>query len=91
MVQQLVYAAGELPGDATALNRAKSDILGRLERDHLKVSGRVSVLQYTLPLDEDHLEKNPPLRRLPACKMEDKSTQTEGRFQDKPVKALILN
>ena len=91
LVQQIVYAAGELPGDARVLANARSDILCRLERDYLKVSGKSAVLQYTLPLDEFHLEKNPPLRRQPACKTMEKSTQTEGRFLDQPVKAIILN
>ena len=91
LVQQLLYAAGELPGDAIAMARSKSDIISRLERDYLKVSGKSAVLQYTLPLDDNHLDRNPPLRRQPACQTEEKSTQTEGRFQDKPVKALILN
>ena len=91
MVQQMVYAAGELPGDTMTLARAKSDILSRLERDHLKVSGKVAVLQYTLPLDDEHHFKNPPLRRVPVVKVEEKSTQTDGRFLEKPVTALILN
>ena len=91
MVQQMVYAAGDLPGDTLTLAKAKSDILARLERDYLKVSGKVVVLQYTLPLDDDHHDRNPPLRRVPVVKTEDKSTQTEGRFLDNPVKALILD
>ena len=48
MVQQIVYAAGEIPGDFLELAKAKSEILSRLERDHLKVSGKVPVLQYTV-------------------------------------------
>ena len=91
LVQQLVYAAGDLPGNYLDLSRAKSDILSRLERDYLKVSGKSAVLQYTLPLDNDHLDRNPPLRRQPGYLTMEKSTQTEGRFQDKPITALILN
>ena len=91
MVQQLVYATVELPGDFLELSKAKSDILRRLERDYLKVSGKTAILNYNLPLDEAHLDRNPPLRRQVPCILVDKSTQTEGRFQDKPVTALILN
>ena len=91
LVQQLVYAAGDIPGNFLELSRAKSDIVSRLERDYVKVSGKNSVLQYTLPLDDNHLDRNPPMRRQPTCSVMEKSTQTEGRFHDKPVKALILN
>ena len=91
LVQQLIYAAGDLPGNFLDLSRARSDILARLERDFVKVTGKNAVLQYTLPLDDDHLDRNPPMRRQPACTKMEKSTQTEGRFHDKPVTALILN
>ena len=91
MVQQLVYASVELPGDFLELSKAKSDILRRLERDYLKVSGKVAILNYTLPLDDAHLDRNPPMRRIIPRNLVDKSTQTDGRFHEKPVTALILN
>ena len=90
VVQKLLYASIDLPGEMIPLANAKSDIIGRLERDHLTVSGKNVRLQYDLPLDEEHLNKNPPLRRIVPTNKVDKSTQTAGIFQDKPVRAIIL-
>ena len=90
VVQKLLYASIDLPGEMIPLANAKSDIIGRLERDHLTVSGKNVRLQYDLPLDDDHLTRNPPLRRMVPITKEDKTTQTDGIFRDKPVRAIIL-
>ena len=91
LIQQIVYAISEVPGDARALANGKSDIISRLERDHLKVRGRATMLIYDLPLDDRHLVDNPSIRRYEPKIMESKSTQTEGSFSNKPVMALILD
>ena len=91
VVQKLLYAAIDLPGEMIPLANARSDIIGRLERDHLTVSGKNVRLQYELPLDDDHLNRNPPLRRITSIVKMEKSTQTEGTFQKKPVRAIILD
>ena len=90
LVQQIIYAAAELPGDDLVLHKAKSEITSRLERSHLKVSSKSVMLQYTLPLDDQHLEINPPMRRMPAPTITSKSTQTEGKIHDAFVRAFNL-
>ena len=90
LVQKIVYAMMELPDKDLMMVRLRSDITSRLEREHRKVGHRLTTLSYLLPLDQDHLLENPPMRRMPASTKEDKSTQTNGTFQSKPVQALIL-
>ena len=90
LVQQIVYAMTDLPGELIATANMRTDIMVRLERDHLKIGGQMTTLQYLLPLDDDHLIENPPMRRVPAAEKVDKSTQTKGVFQNKPVQAIIL-
>ena len=90
LVQRIVYAMMELPGDAFALTKLRSDITARLEKEYRKIGGRLTTLAYYLPLDDNHLSDNPPFRRMPPSYKEDKSTQTNGTFQSKPVQALIL-
>ena len=91
LLQQIVYSLAECPGDAKALANARTDVIARLERDHLKVAGRSTMLIYELPLDDDHLDRNPSMQRIKARKFEDKSTQTDGTILDQPVRALLLD
>ena len=91
LVQRIVYAMMELPGDAMVLTKLRSDITLRLEREHRKLGSYMTTLAYYLPLDDDHLRDNPPFRRMPPDNKVDKSTQTIGTFQTKPIQALILN
>ena len=77
LVQQLMYAANDLPGQAIPLARAKSDLTARLERDNVMVASKTVLLQYILPLDDHHWEQNPPMRRIEPKSLESKSTQTE--------------
>lgn len=81
LLQKVVYAMLEIPGDQFELMKMRSDISRRLERELLKVGGSTVTLQYMLPLDDDHWYGNPPLRRIPATKGLDKSTQTVGKLQ----------
>ena len=81
LVQKVVYAMIELPGDTLKLYNLRSDIVGRLEREHRKVAGRMTTLQYMLPLDDQHLFENPPLRRMEEIQKVDQATQTAGIFQ----------
>ena len=74
----------ELPGDFRTLYNLRSDITSRLEREHRKVAGRMSTLQYMLPLDDKHFYENPPLRRIRAVSKVDVGTQTTGIFQFLP-------
>ena len=90
VVQKIVYAMMDLPGDVMVLRNLRSDIAVRLEREHHKIGGRMTTLAYYLPLDEKHLEANPPLKRVTPKDTTTKSTQTTGTFQSKPVQALIL-
>ena len=90
LVQQIVYAMTDLPGNQRDICNMRTDIMARLERESLKVGGQVATLQYLLPLDENHLNGNPPMQRCVDVKMEDKGTQTSGTFQAKPVQAIIL-
>ena len=90
LLQKIVYAMMELPGDQFELLKIRSSIAQRLERELLKVGGRMMTLQYLLPLDQEHLFDNPPMRRIPAKTLVDKSTQTVGVFQNKTIHALIL-
>jgi len=82
LLQKVVYAMMELPGDQFELMKLRSEISRRLERELLKVGGSTITLQYMLPLDDDHWYGNPPLRRIPATKGSDKSTQTVGILQN---------
>ena len=90
LVQKIVYAMMELPGNALTMQRLRSDITSRLEREHRHVGGQLTTLGYYLPFDENHLRDNPPFRRIPAFYKLDKSTQTDGIFHSKPVQALIM-
>ena len=85
LVQKVVYAMVDLPGDSRTLFNIRSDIVGRLEREHRKVAGRMTTLQYMLPLDDAHMFENPPLRRLVSVQKVDKGTQTAGIFQLTPT------
>ena len=82
LLQKVVYAMMELPGDQFAMMKLRSEITHRLERELLKVGGRLTTLQYMLPLDDDHLYGNPPMRRIPALTVADRATQTVGVLQD---------
>ena len=82
LLQKVVYAMMELPGDQFELMKLRSDISQRLERELLKVGGSTITLQYMLPLDDDHWYENPPLRRVPSTTRSDKATQTVGEFQN---------
>ena len=84
LVQKTVYAMVDLPGDALTLYNLRSDITSRLEREHRQVAGRMTTLQYMLPLDEEHLFENPPLRRVEQVLKVDQSTQTAGIIQLTP-------
>ena len=84
IVQKIIYALVEVPGDTRTMYNIRSDIIGRLEREHRKVAGRMTTLQYMLPLDDKHLFENPPLRRVLEVQKADKSTQTAGIFQLTP-------
>ena len=84
LVQKVVYAMIDLPGDTLKLYNLRSDIMGRLEREHRQVAGRMTTLQYVLPLDDEHLFENPPLRRINEVLKVDKATQTAGIFQLTP-------
>lgn len=90
LVQQLLYAMADAPGDHIVRSRLHSDIATRMDRDHCKTGGIYRTLRYELPLDDDHLKENPPMRRLSPVSREDKSTQTNGTFNKKPVMALIM-
>ena len=81
LVQKVVYAMVDLPGDTQILYNIRSDIVGRLEREHRKVAGRMATLQYMLPLDDEHMYENPPFRRVQEVHKADKTTQTAGIFQ----------
>ena len=91
LVQQIVYAMADCPGDFIKLQNLRCDISSRIDRDHHKVGGSRSTLQYELPLDDQHLLGNPPMRRVRLPKMESKNTQTEGRFYKSPVMALLTD
>ena len=84
LVQKVIYAMVEVPGDVHVMYNLRSDIVGRLEREHRKVAGRMTTLQYMLPLDDKHLFENPPLRRIGEVQKTDQSTQTAGIFQLTP-------
>ena len=84
LVQKVVYAMVDLPGDPRTLYNIRSDIVGRLEREHRKVAGRMTTLQYMLPLDDEHMYENPPFRRIQEARKVDKTTQTAGLFQLSP-------
>ena len=84
LVQKMVYAMVDLPGDTLTLYNLRSDITSRLEREHRKVAGRMTTLQYMLPLDSAHLYENPPLRRIEEVVKVDRATQTAGIFQLTP-------
>ena len=90
LVQQLIYAMADVPGDHLLLARLTSDISVRMDRDHCKTGNQYMSLRYLLPLDSDHLKENPPMRRLTPKHLEEKATQTHGTFGDKPVMALIM-
>ena len=91
LVQQIHYAMADLPGDRLVLLKARTDISMRLERDFIKIGSRIAMLQYELPLDEDHLELNPPMRRVYPKTTIEKSTQTKGTFRSEPVTAIIMD
>ena len=91
LIQKIVYAMQDIPGDTLVMCNLRTDITSRLEREHRHVGGRLTTLGYYLPLDDNHLSDNPPFRRIPANYKLDKSTQTDGVFQSKPVQALILD
>lgn len=90
LVQRIIYAMTDVPGERIRLNNLRSDIIARLEREYTQIAGKMIMLEYLLPLDDRHFHENPPLRRIPAIVKTDKSTQTAGTFQQKPVQALIL-
>lgn len=91
LVQQIVYAMADCPGDFIKLNNIRWDISSRIDRDHHKVGGSRSTLQYLLPLDDFHLDENPPMKRVRTPLMEEKATQTDGCFYKAPVFALMLD
>ena len=91
LVQQIVYAMADCPGDFIKLNNLRWDISSRIDRDHHKVGGSRSTLQYLLPLDDFHLNENPPMKRVRTPLMEEKATQTEGCFYKAPVLALLMD
>ena len=91
LVQQIVYAMIECPGDAHALANARSDLTARLEKDFVKVGGRSTMLLYELPLDDAHADRNPSMRRLIPKTIETKATQTDGTILDQHVRALLLD
>ena len=90
IVQKIIYAMVEVPGDMITMYNIRSDIVGRLEREHRKVAGRMTTLQYMLPLDEKHIFENPPLRRVTEIQKCDKATQTAGIFQLTPTAVEFL-
>ena len=89
-IQLLVYAIADVPGDTLVLNRLRTDITTRLERDHMKTGGLFHTMNYELPLDEAHLDRNPPMRRCSTKSSTNTATQTAGTFNEKPVMALIM-
>ena len=91
LVQSIIYAMADCPGDFIKLNNLRYDISSRIDRDHHKVGGSRSTLQYLLPLDNLHLMENPPLRRVREPLVEDKATQTQGCFYRSPVMALLMD
>ena len=89
-VQQILYAMADVPGDFIVLSRLRTDIATRMDRDHCKTGNQYLSLRYILPLDQEHLKDNPPMRRVSTKQLKDKSTQTNGKFGEKPVLALIM-
>ena len=90
LVQMILYALSDCPGDYIVLRNLRTDISNRMDGDHCKTGGKYRTLRYTLPLDKDHLSDNPPMRRIHPVSLENKSTQTNGTINDKPVMALIM-
>ena len=91
LVKTIVYAMVDCPGDHIKMSNLRYDITSRIDRDHHKIGGSRTSLQYLLPLDELHLLENPPLRRVREPMVEDRATQTEGSFYKSPVMALLLD
>ena len=90
LVQKLLYAMVEAPGDHILRMRLHSDISTRMDRDHCKTGGMYRTLRYEIPLNDLHLKDNPPMRRVAPVSTENKSTQTNGTCNEKPVLALIM-
>ena len=89
-IQKILYAVAECPGDFITLSNLRTDISSRMERNHCRLGGKFWTLRYLLPLDINHLDNNPPLRRISPITSTPKSTQTDGKFSGKPVLGLIL-
>ena len=89
-VQKILYAIADCPGDFITLSNLRTDISSRMERTHCNLGGKSWTLRYLLPLDDQHLDNNPPMRRISPITTSQKSTQTDGKFSAKPVLGLIL-